>query len=613
MKYLAGLRIFWWLPFYLLALYWLTQQLDHLTFAPPPQWQATITWDDANVAQNTDRTTGSIRLPSNVSGISQPELLILNLNQNIAVYYDNGTLVGDGGSMATPIARNKHRPLLFPLYKPALQPAGILRFTLVSPRPKTLLLANVYIGPAQTLEPAFNQHNLMYQGIVKVLIATLLLAALLIGSIWLFYPRRKEYLWYSIGTALWGIHSINLVIHDIPLSDAQWAALVPFTIGMSILSLVTMIYYYLPLSDQGQRRHTQPLRYLWTIALLLAVPLFVLPYASGSQAKYHTVWYSLLAILFSLVLAYVVQMYWERPSAKRLLFVLCGFAMLVFGLHDLWVIAEQRSTRPYLLHFAAMFTLLTQYVLLVRRFVRNLRETQYYATHLESLVDERERELEANYQKIRWMEQEKAVVDERERIMRDIHDGFGGHLVSTLAMLERPDARIAVIKENIQDALNDLRLVIDSLDFDSQDITTALGMFRSRNSRKIKQAGFELRWAVEDIDTPPGFGAEKTLQLLRIVQEAITNAIKHSSGNTITVSTGMDDLSGHSFVQIADNGVGMPETYQPGKGLASMRKRAATINATIDIGHNLAGAGTQVRITLQPDIPTLRIAVHTRS
>ncbi|MBO0613412.1 MAG: hypothetical protein RL122_2475 [Pseudomonadota bacterium] len=593
MKVLGGIRVFWWLPLYLLALYLLAQQLDHLTFAPE-QPQAKVTLDSPNAT----RSTGTIRIPANLNTIEQPALLIFNLNQNIAVYYPDGTLAGDGGSMTAPIARNKHRPLLLPLYKPALTPGGVLRFELASTRPNTLMLTNVYLGASATLEKAYYLNNLLRQDSVKVLLTTLLLAALLIGGIWLFYPARKEYLWYAIGTALWGIHSSNLVIRDIPVNDALWAASVPFTIGLSVLALVTMVYYYVPRTHLPPRRYTHPLFYLWATVLVLALPLFILPYASGAQANYHIVWYSLLALLFSLVLAYVVQLYWQDQTAKRLLFVLCGFAMLVFGLHDTEVIIERHSTRPYLLHFAAMFTLLTQYVLLVRRFVSSLRETQYYANNLESIVAAREQELEANYQKIRGMEQEKAVVDERERIMRDIHDGFGGDLISTLAMLERPDARISVIKENIQDALNDLRLVIDSLDFDSQDITTALGMFRSRNSRKIKQAGFELRWAVEDIATPAGFGAEKTLQLLRIVQEAITNAIKHSGGNTITVSTGTDAASEHGFVQIADNGMGMPATYQPGKGLASMRKRAATIGAQLAFGAADNGSGLSIRIIL---------------
>lgn len=598
MKILSGLRVFWWLPFYLLALYLLTQQLDRDNVAPSSRWQANV----QVAAEKVTRTTGTIRIPDAIASISQPMLLILNVDQNITIHYPDGDLVGNGGNMATPVARNKHRPLLFRLHRQALIPGAVLTFELAAPR-KTAALANVYIGPGAEMEATWQHNSLMRQGIVKVLAATLLIAALLIGSIWLFYPRRKEYLWYAIGTALWALHSTNHIIRDIPVSDWLWAALIPFTIGLSILSIITMIYYYLPQGEKGERRHTRPLLYLWAGSLTLAIPLFLLPYDSGSQAKYHVVWYGLLVMLFALVLAYVVQLYWEKQTTKRLLFVLCGFAMLVFGVHDIWVFANKELARPYLLHFAAMFTLLTQYFLLVRRFVSSLRETQYYAQHLEELVDEREQELAANYQKMRVLEQEKAVVDERERIMRDIHDGFGGHLVSTLAMLERPDARLPAIKENIQDALNDLRLVIDSLDFDSQEITTALGMFRSRTSRKIKQAGFDLRWAVEDIDTPAGFGAEKTLQLLRIVQEAVTNSIKHSGGTTITISTSTDDNSGRSFVQIADNGRGIADTYQPGKGLASMRKRAERIGAQLTISPNLTGAGTAVRISLEQAVP----------
>lgn len=607
MKIVSGLRIFWWLPLYLFVLYQLTLQLDTLASSPESSWQTPITVAETGVTH----TTGTIRIPDNIHSLTEPMLLILHINQNIIIRYPNGDVVGTGGSMETPISRNKHRPLLFRLHARMVSPGDHLSFEIASPR-RTAAIANVYIGPNAVLEPVWQRHNLMRQGVVKVLIATLLIAALLISSIWLFYPRRKEYLWYAIGTALWAAHSTNHVIRDIPVSDWLWAALVPFTIGVSILAIITMIYYYMPLGEKGERRHSRSLKYLWAGALLLAVPLFFLPYASGLQAKYHLVWYSLLVMLFTLVLAYVVQIYWEQQTTKRLLFVLSGFAMLVFGMHDVWVYDRKDDiTRPYLLHFAAMFTLLTQYFLLVRRFVLSLRETQYYAHHLEELVSEREQELEANYQKMRVMEQEKAVVDERERIMRDIHDGFGGHLVSTLAMLEQPDTRIPVIKEHIQDALNDLRLVIDSLDFDSQNITTALGMFRSRNSRKIKQAGFELHWAVEDIATPAGFGAEKTLQLLRIVQEAITNAIKHSSGNTITVSTGTDTHSGHSFVQIADNGAGIPSNYQPGKGLTSMRKRAAAIGAQLSLGNAFSDRGTSLRITLPLTVQALMQSPHT--
>ncbi len=537
------------MPFYLLALYLLTQQLDHLNFAPAQQWAVVL-------EEGGSPDTRTIHLPANIAAIREPVLLILNVQQNVAIYYADGSKAGGSGSMETPVSRNKHRPLLFHLYDKALQPGSLLTLTIATTSIHTPYLKNAYLGPAAELEQAFNLNYWWRQETVKGVIAILLLTALLIGSIWVVYPRRREYLWYTIGTSLWAAHNSNLILRDIPVSDKVWAGIVPLLIGLSLMSIVTMMYYYVGLNKRKSRPYGRWLRNLWLLMLVLAIPLFPLPYEPVIPFSYTLLWNGFLSLVFSLMLLYLLWLYWREQNTRRLLLILCGFAMLAFGVHDAAAAQTKYSTSPFLLHFAAMLTLLTQYYLLVKRFIYSLKQSQYYANHLETLVAEREQQLEANYQKIRLLEQEKAVVDERERIMRDIHDGFGGHLVSTLAMLERPDARIPVIKENIQDALNDLRLVIDSLDFDSQDITTALGMFRSRNSRKIKQAGFDLRWAVEDIATPAGFGAEKTLQLLRIVQEAITNAIKHSGGNAITVSTGTDAASGHSFVQIEDNGSG---------------------------------------------------------
>lgn len=604
MKALRFLRVFWWLPLYIAGLYLLTQQLDRLDFAPDAQWKVPLKGEQ-------DGLTYTTRLPAYITQVDKPSLLVLNVQQNVAIYYADNAQAGGSGRMQKPVSRNKHRPLLFPLYdKTALQPGELLTLKIATTSTHRPFVANVYLGPAAALERSFDLNTLWRQETVKAVVAILLLTSLVIGSIWLVYPRRKEYLWYAIGTSLWAAHSSNLLVRDIPVSDEVWAGLVPLLIGLSMVSLITMIYYYVGLNKHTSRPYRRWLRYLWASVLVLAIPLFPVPSIPRLAFGYSLIWNSILSLLFSLVLLYLLWLYWREQNIRRLLLVLCASAMLVFGVHDAIAAQTPYSTSPFLLHFAAMLTLLAQYYLLVKRFIYSLKQSQYYATHLETLVAEREQELEQRYQQIHQMEQEKAKADERERIMRDIHDGFGGHLVSTLAMLERPDARIPEIKTNIQDALSDLRLVIDSLDFDSQDITTALGMFRSRNMRKIKQAGFDLKWGIEDIATPTNFGAEKTLQLLRIVQEAITNSLKHSGGNSITVSTGTDE-NGNSFVQVADNGSGIPVSYQAGKGLASMRKRAAAISAGIDIRNAPSSNGAQIRITLPANDPTPAQSPHT--
>ncbi|MEB4589826.1 ATP-binding protein [Candidatus Thiothrix sp. Deng01] len=596
MNFRRLLRVFGWLPLYLLGLYLLAQQLDQLDFAPAERWKVELTGEPSGLVY-------TARLPPTIGEIQEPALLVLNVQQNVAVYYANGTQAGGEGSMQTPVSRNKHRPLLFRLYdQAALRPGELLTFRVATTSTHRAYLQNVYLGPVAELKQSFERNDLWRQETVKAVVAILLLTALLIGSMWVVYPRRKEYLWYAISTSLWAAHSSNLLARDIPIDDAIWAGIVPLLIGLSMVSLITMVYYYVGLNKHRSRPYGRWLRHLWLATLVLAVPLFF-PLNTG-EVSYTLIWEAYLSLVFSLVLAYLLWLYGREQNTRRLLMLLCGFAMLTFGVHDAIVAQTKYSTSPFLLHFAALLTLMAQYFLLVRRFIYSLRQSQYYATHLETLVAEREQELEQRYQQIHVMEQEKAKADERERIMRDIHDGFGGHLVSTLAMLERPDVSLLAVKANIQDALGDLRLVIDSLDFDSQDITTALGMFRSRTMRKIKQAGFDLRWGIEDIATPTGFGAEKILQLLRIVQEAVTNSLKHSGGNSITISTGTD-ANGRSFIQIADNGDGIPASYQAGKGLASMRKRAGKIGADIDICNLPAGSGAQVRITLPTDNPAL--------
>ena len=591
----ASVRLFWWLPLYVVALYWLALQVDKTQMDLPAHWQLPLQLDQANPQHYTSV------LPASVKTLQDPALLIMTVSQNVAVYYPDGTLAGTGGSMQPPVARNRHRPLLFHLYQPALQPGQRLHFAVVSTRSDTLKLAQVYLGSASELEPIWQRNQWLRQGVVKVTITLLLVTALLIGSLWLVYPSKREYLWYAIGTSLWAAHTSNLVIRSNPVgSDALWAAIVPSLIGLSLLAFITMMYYYLIAIQLKTPHNHRRVLYAWLGLLLFALPLFILPYETGARFQYTIVWYSLLTAIFSLTLAYIIWLYWQQQNFNRLLFILSGVAMLVFGIHDARLTMNPDLQGIYVLHFAAMLTLLSQYSLLVRRFAHSLRASQFYATHLEALVTAREQELQAQYQQIRLMEQGQIVLAERERIMRDIHDGFGGHLVSTLAMLEQPDANPEHIKQNLQDALTDLRLVIDSLDFDSQDITTALGMLRNRISRKIRQAGFELRWQVQDITMPTEWGAEKILQLLRIVQEAITNALKHSGGNCITVSTWQLEDSQQIIVQIQDNGFGMADSVSKGKGLISMHKRADKLAARLEISNQANGSGVSVRITLDP-------------
>jgi signal transduction histidine kinase len=269
------------------------------------------------------------------------------------------------------------------------------------------------------------------------------------------------------------------------------------------------------------------------------------------------------------------------------------------GVHD-WLLqlGMWQHDHWYLMHYASPLLFMVFTWLLTSRFVQALRQSEALNRELEQRVEEKHRELEAGYRQLRELEQRQAVATERERIMRDLHDGLGGHLVSALAMAEKSN-RAPDLERTLREALDDLRLVIDSLDSENDDLPVLLGMVRSRIEHRMTRAGLRFDWQVQDVPPIAGFGPEMALQVLRIVQETFTNIVKHARARTVTVSTGEgqhgDGYPAGVYLEIRDDGQGMHNRGH-GRGLENMRYRAQQIGGTLAIASDTHG--TQVRLWL---------------
>ena len=168
-------------------------------------------------------------------------------------------------------------------------------------------------------------------------------------------------------------------------------------------------------------------------------------------------------------------------------------------------------------------------------FARAMGEAERLNRELEQRVRDKHAELERNYEALHALESGRAVAEERERIMRDMHDGMGGQLVSTLAMVESGRGSARAVADALRDALDDLRLVIDSLDPVEGDLGAALGQVRHRLEPRLERNGIRFDWRVLDLPAVSDLGPERVLQVLRIVQEAIANVVKHASASTVTL------------------------------------------------------------------------------
>jgi signal transduction histidine kinase len=191
---------------------------------------------------------------------------------------------------------------------------------------------------------------------------------------------------------------------------------------------------------------------------------------------------------------------------------------------------------------------------------------------------------------------------ERRRIARDLHDGVLQDLSYTAAamgliMLEVEGTELegelqsttdAVRRaaQGLRDAVNDLRLEEDR----DRPFPELVKSLVRRNRARTPDCEITLEVEDEFPSTPLG---ETGAQLSRVVQEAITNARRHSGARTVSVTlkTEGEDL----VAEVSDDGRGIGPDTTPGVGLSGMRERAAIIGGTLTIDSE-AGRGTRVNL-----------------
>lgn len=338
---------------------------------------------------------------------------------------------------------------------------------------------------------------------------------------------------------------------------------------------------------------------IWILWGVLAVGSFA-PLLFGRHA-YLIVW-AILGVIYLLALVAVFTLVLLREGQHgrwvRGTMALALAAVIVFAVHDLgiwagWIDFDRIMLSPF---SATMFTLALGTLVISRHLDAMQGLTRANAT-LEQRVAERTVEIERAHEQLRAFEQEHARVAERQRIMGDIHDGLGASLVSLLSVVQTRHAEPAEVERRVHDALQELRLAVDSQDTMDGDLLTALATIRFRMRDALEAAGITLEWDVTDIPPLDHLSSRHLLGVQRIVLEALTNAIRHAKATCVSVS--LVSAADHVAILIIDNGRGFDAAAQVhlGRGLAGMRRRANAAGFTLRI-ESATERGTRITLTL---------------
>jgi len=196
------------------------------------------------------------------------------------------------------------------------------------------------------------------------------------------------------------------------------------------------------------------------------------------------------------------------------------------------------------------------------------------------------------------IERQQLLAQERQRLTRDMHDGLGGQLVSILSMVQRGQASDAEVAEALRRTVEDMRMMMDSLEVEEIVFSELLGRLRARLQPLLDRNGLQLQWRVSESALLDSLAPEQALHAHRIIQEAVANVVQHAQASEVSVDVSVrDDDGGVIAIEIRDNGVGLnsPEPMG-GRGLGNMRARAAALGAELKLGS--ADPGCLVRLLI---------------
>ena len=197
-----------------------------------------------------------------------------------------------------------------------------------------------------------------------------------------------------------------------------------------------------------------------------------------------------------------------------------------------------------------------------------------------------------------------ALEGERWRITQELHDEIGQRLTGLLLQLGNlardlpPELRerVGAIQEGARTTLDEVGVLAWQL---RPGILDDLGLLRALEAlvESLEEQAPRVRLRISLPVALPSLSAEEELAIYRVVQEALTNAVRHAGAGEVALAVAVE--GDRVRVSVTDDGVGIARRHAEDAGIRGMRERALAIGAGLAIGSGPAG-GTRVALDLRP-------------
>lgn len=509
-------------------------------------------------------------------------LMLDYLNMAGAVYL-NGALLNRDASLVEPLTHAWNTPQYWLLSAPMLRPGGntlLIRVSgLAAYQPG---LGPVAIGDPDAMVERYEDARWLRRDLPLFSLAVTTTLGILFLSLWAMRRRESVYGWFGLMTIAWWCYGLNQV------ATTSW----PFTSthgwerAVSIAFMAYCACFAVFICRFCERVYPRAERVLWWLAGCGAVVLVATPTTHIELAR------NIMALLPAMVLLAACFLLLYNAARSRLveqhILALCVMICLLAGIHDLLVFFGYLSSNLYFTVSSFQLLMCGMALVLARRFVASLRRIEGFNDELTRKVEAATQELAATLRYQHELEVANARLGERLNLAHDLHDGLGGTLVSNIVTLEHtpdgiPSRRFLGILKELRD---DLRIIIDtaaSHQRGESSLAELVAPLRHRLTRLFESHDIDCDWEIEGVDQCY-LGASQSVDVLRILQEGLTNVLKHSRATAVQVLLRAEEKTLH--LRIVDNGVGFDTGLanpHGGAGMRSMKARASRLGGVLAI------------------------------
>lgn len=507
----------------------------------------------------------------------------------------DATLYVDGRRVAASdptLSNDWNRPMLFQLPYGEARSEHVIEISFDCWADYTgCLLPSMRVGPLRSVTAFYERQNFLRIGVPQIGSVSILIVGAFALFFWVRRRHEVAYLLFFCASLLWTFRTLHYHLSRYPEPERVF-----WWITINSLSWLSVLVYFFVFRLYGERRKVVERVLIGAASLSTFVALWHLVEVNWIYEQIQYALQAAISLFVSILLSIAA---WRRRTREHIAMAVALWICLAFGIHDFLLETCMISIEGvYLLPYAALPLFGAFIYAMARRYRGAIEDTERLNASLEERLAERTRELDASHALLRRVEVESARNQERQRLMRDMHDGLGSSLMSSLALAERGETDPDFVLGTLREAVDELKLTIDSLEPIESDLVTLLANLRYRLGPRLTRAGLAIEWDMPDLPKLVWMDAAAALQILRIVQESLTNVLKHARATKLRVSAATVD--GHVRVTIADDGVGFDvdalARAPSGRGLRNIRQRAEQLGARIEITSR--GTGTILTLLL---------------